>query len=260
MTKEIMADDLLRTAVDAARKAGKVLMKGYNPLGVAMLQGKGHEVTRYDLESEHLIKGIIRKKYPNHNILAEESGYSKKGSEYTWFVDPLDGTRNYRRGSPFFSISISVSNGSELLMGLVYAPYMNELYSAVKGRGSYLNGKRIGVSANSELSKAFVVSCEGATGINRYSDIYAKIRSKTLDLVKLGSAAIECCWVAAGKADAYIVPEINLWDVSAGVLIVDEAGGKVTDFDGGKWQLKPSDVLASNGIIHSELVKLLKNM
>ncbi len=250
--------ELLRTAVYAAKKAGKALMKGYSPLGVALLKGKGHEVTQYDLESERIIKGIIRKKYPSHNILAEESGYSEKGSDYTWLVDPLDGTRNYKRGSPFFSVSISVSKGNELVMGLVYVPYMNELYHAVKGKGAYINGKRIRVSANTDLSKSFIVSCEGTTGIKRYAKIYAKIRPKTLDLVKLGSAAIECCWVAAGKADAYIVPKINLWDISAGVLIVEEAGGKVTDFNGRKWQLKPSDTLASNGRIHPELVRLLR--
>lgn len=259
MTDETGAE-LLRTAVYAAKKAGKALMKGYNPLGVALLKGRGHEVTRYDIESERIIKGIIREKYPAHNILAEESGYSEKGSYYTWFVDPLDGTRNYKRGSPFFSVSISVSKCHELVMGLVYAPYMNELYHAVKGTGAYINGKLISVSSNSELSKSFLVSCEGTTGTERYAKIYRKIRPKALDLVKLGSAAIECCWVAAGKADAYIVPKINLWDISAGVLIVEEAGGKVTDFSGNKWNLKPSDVVASNGVIHSRLVKLLKGM
>lgn len=260
MTTGITSNKLLQTAVEAAKKAGKALMRGYSPLGVELLRGKGHEVTRYDLESERIIKRIIREKYPAHNILAEESGYSERDSEYTWFVDPLDGTRNYKRGSPFFSVSISVSKGGVLVMGLVYEPYMDELYHAVKGKGAYLNGKRIRVSANAELSKSFLVSCEGTTGIKRYAEIYAKIRPGALDLVKLGSAAIECCWVAAGKADAYVVPKINLWDVSAGVLIVEEAGGKVTDFNGRKWQLKPSDVLASNGIIHSGLVKLLRGM
>ena len=247
-------------ALDGAKKAGGVLLEGYSPLGAAKLKGRGHLVTKYDLESERIIIEEIRKKHPDHNILAEESGFAGRGSPYTWIIDPLDGTGNFTRGNPFFSISIALSYQKELLLGLVYVPVLNELYVAEKGRGAYLNDEPISVSPKGEVGTSFFVACEGSEqDISRYVRLYSNIRPLSSEFRKLGSAAIECSWVASGRAEGYVTTKINPWDIAAGILLVEEAGGRVTDFEGKKWNFEQSDIIASNGKVHERLLGLVND-
>lgn len=218
-------------------------------------------VTKYDKIIDLFLIKEIKKRYPEHNILTEESGFLKGKSEYLWIIDSLDGTGNFANHNPLFSISIALLYKKELKMGIVYAPALNELYFAEKDKGAFLNGKRIQVSDVSSLSKSYLVYCEGnEKNRNRFSKLLSSLYPKVTDVRKIGSAGIEISWVAAGKIEAFFTTKINTWDVAAGVLLVKEAGGKVTDYQGNSWKVKTSDLLASNKKIHSKIKKLIKNL
>lgn len=248
-----MRDD----AVELARKAGAVLLEGFKSSAPILSQSKDpkHLVTKFDLESERIIIEGIRRRYTGHNVLSEEAGLIEKGSPYTWIVDPLDGTGNFSKKNPFFSVSIALRYKREILLGVVYAPALGELYVAERGKGAFLNDIPISVSSSQELRGSSIVSCEGSDrSIIRSVRVFERIRPVVLDMRKLGSAAIEAAWVSSGRADAYIVTKINPWDIAAGVILVEEAGGKVTDFKGHRWNMKRSDLILSNGRIHEELL------
>jgi myo-inositol-1(or 4)-monophosphatase len=248
-------------AVELAEKAGASLLKGFKSLATTRIEAKDsrHLVTKFDLESEEIIIGGIKKKYPSHNILSEEAGLIKTGASYTWIVDPLDGTANFIKKNPFFSISIALTRKNELILGIVYAPALNEIFIAEKGKGAFLNNTPISVSETEELSGSYIVSCEGSDrDIVRSAKLFRKIRPVVLDMRKLGSAAIEAAWIACGRAEAYVVTKINPWDIAAGVILIKEACGKVTDFKGRSWNLNKSDLILSNGKINKQLVAKLK--
>jgi len=244
-------------AVELAKKAGTVLLQGFKSLAFIKNESKDPKqlVTKFDLESEKIIIGGIKKKYPHHNILSEEAGLINKGASYTWIVDPLDGTGNFTKKNPFFSISIALRYKKELILGIVYAPVLDELYATEKGKGAFLNNNTISVSTTHEINKSSIVSCEGSDrNIIRSTKLFRGIRPVVLDMRKLGSAAIESAWVACGRAEAYVVTKINPWDIAAGAILVEEAGGKVTDFKGRTWNLNKSDLILSNGKLHEELL------
>ncbi|HSE83874.1 MAG TPA: inositol monophosphatase family protein [Thermodesulfobacteriota bacterium] len=248
-------------AVELAKKAGSLLLQGFkSKTRIGESKAATHLVTEFDLESERIIIGGIKKKYPGHSILSEEAGFIENSSSYTWIVDPLDGTRNFTQKNPFFSISIALKHESEILFGVVYAPVLDELFVAEKGRGAFLNDTPISVSSTQGLGKASVVMCEGSDRkIRRSVKLYQEIRPVSLDMKKLGSAAIESAWVSCGRAEAYITTKINPWDVAAGVLLVEEAGGRVTDFKGQRWNFQKSDLLFSNGKIHNQLLQKIND-
>ena len=244
-------------AVELTKKAGTILLQGFKSLAFIKNESKDprHLVTKFDLESEKIIIGGIKRKYPHHNILSEEAGIINKGSYYTWIVDPLDGTGNFTKKNPFFSISIALQYKKEIILGVVYAPALGELYSGEKGKGAFLNNTQITVSSTKELNRSSIVSCEGSDrNIMRCVKLFRGIRPFVLDMRKLGSAAIESAWVACGRAEAYVVTKINPWDIAAGVILVKEAGGNVTDFKGRSWNLNKSDLILSNGKLHEELL------
>jgi myo-inositol-1(or 4)-monophosphatase len=254
-------EECKKYVVELAKKAGSFLLQGFKSTNPIRNQSKDPKylVTKFDLESEKIIIGGIKKKYPRHNILSEEAGLIDNRSPYTWIVDPLDGTGNFTKKNPFFSISIALRYQKELILGVVYAPALDELYIAEKGKGAFLNNTPISVSSTQGLKKSSVVSCEGSDKkIIRSVRLFQIIRPFVLDMRKLGSAAIESAWVACGRADAYIVTKINPWDIAAGVILVEEAGGRVTDFKGRKWNLKKSDLILSNGKIHEQLLAKTK--
>jgi myo-inositol-1(or 4)-monophosphatase len=247
-------------AIEIAKKAGSLLLDGFSSKTSISNQSSDprHLVTRFDLESEKLIIDAIRKKYPEHNILSEETGYIDNKSHYTWIVDPLDGTRNFVSKNPFFSISIALLYKREIVIGVIYAPVLDELYTTEKGKGAFLNGHRVSVSEVKDIKKSFIVSCEGSDKrITRSVRLFQGIRPLVIDMRKLGSAALESAWVASGRAEAYVVTKINPWDIAAGILLVEEAGGRVTDFRGKKWNLKRSDLILSNGKIHDLLLSIV---
>ncbi len=261
-------------AITLAKKAGAYLLKNFRQ-HPELLKNRGlaKEVhTQYDLGSDRIIREAIERKFPQHSLLTEEHGWTGKKewiqkNNYLWVVDSLDGTTNYSVGNPFFSVSIAVMKGKELILGVVYAPFLQELFVAERNKGAFLNGKKIRVSSVTQLSQSYFVSCEGGEQSNeRIAKINTLFHPRIKDVRKLGSAALEGCWVACGRAEAYLVTQIHPWDVAAAVLIVQEAGGSVTDFSGEEWELKTSgggnpeksDMGFSNGKMHKEILNEVK--
>lgn len=253
--------DMKDFAVELTGKASCYLLKnfGKDP-DLISKRGIAKEITtKYDKEMDKLLIKGISEKYPDHNILTEESGFINKRSEYTWIVDSLDGSSNFAIGNPFFSVSVAFMRNKELLFGVINAPFLKELFVAEKGKGAFLNGKRIRVSDVAEFGKSYFLSCEGGEKTNRrIAEINSVFHPKVKDLRKLGSGALEGAWVACGKAEAYITTNIFHWDVASSVLLVREAGGKVTDFRGKAWEAKQSDIVFSNGKIHERVLGLIK--
>lgn len=249
-------------AIAVAKKAGLFLQKNFlkDPSLLAKRATAKELKTKYDKASDKLIIQEISRKYPSHSLLTEESGFiagkSKEKSFYTWIVDSLDGSTNFARGNPFFAVSIALAKRNELLLGIIYAPALNELYVAEQGKGAYLNGKRIHVSSTSAISHAYFLSCEGGDKTNeRIAKINALFHPYCKDLRKLGSAALECAAVASGRADAYFSTAMDPWDVAAGVLLVEEAGGTVTDLKGRKISVAGmTSILCTNGKLHYKVL------
>jgi len=256
-------DKIKRTALAAAKKAGKAVLKEYKNFNreTVKLKARHEIVTRADLLSEKIILGEIRKNFPEHGILSEETGLSPaKGNEdFLWIIDPLDGTTNFSMHNPLWCVSIALARGREIVLGVVYAPVLEELYAAEKGGGAFRNGEKIKVSARSR--KALHAFCHGREDkdIKRALKYYRKQKLSGLDCRQMGSAAIELAYVAGGRIESLMIPGANLWDVAAGALLAREAGGKVTDFAGKEWNLESKDILASNGVVHKELLKVIKS-
>lgn len=245
------------------KRAGKDLLNFFkkdNKL-VKLRATSKEAVTKYDKMIDRFLIKEIRKKYPSHNILTEESGFLKGKSDYLWIIDSLDGTGNFANHNPLFSICIALLYKEELKLGVVYAPALEEFYFAEKDKGAFLNGKKIQVSQISSLSKSYLVYCEGnERNRNRFSKLLASLYPKVTDIRKIGSAGIETSWVADGKVEAFFTTKIDPWDVAAGILLIKEAGGKVTDFKGNFWKIKTSDLLFSNNKVHSKIAKLIKDL
>jgi myo-inositol-1(or 4)-monophosphatase len=249
-----------------AKKQGNLLLKYFRQ---TLASGKLESIrasvkgitTRYDKIIDKAIISAISKKFPQHSILTEESGFINKNSksEYTWIVDSLDGTVNFACGNPLFAICIALLNQGRLELGIIYAPAINEFYLAEKGKGAWLNGKKIRVSSTSELSKSYVYMCEGGEKNRQITGVLLqKIYLKVFDVRKLGSAGIEAAWVALGRGDAYITTSIEPWDVAPAVLLVQEAEGKVTDFQGNEWRARRSNLVFSNKKLHNKILALLE--
>jgi len=248
-----------QTAIKAAKEAGKLLLEKFKKLDRRNIKFKSkHEIlTSLDLKAEKIILNIIKKRYPNHHILSEESGEMGPKSDYLWIIDPLDGTTNYSMGNPIFCTSIALAYKNELMLGVIYAPYLKELYTAEKDKGAFLNDKKIKASSINKLSKALLTFCHGSKekDIKRAIKIYQNLKLSGFDMRQLGSAELELGFVARGSTEAIIIPGAHVWDVAAGALLVREAGGKVTDFQGKKWNLKSKDILASNSRLHNQRIK-----
>jgi myo-inositol-1(or 4)-monophosphatase len=254
---------MIQQAISAAKEAGDYLLANFRK--DAMLtkeRGVSKEiVTKYDHEADRMIVEMLSKSFPSHNILTEESGLIDRKGRLTWHVDSLDGTGNYANSNPFFSVSIALLDGDKPLLAVVYAPFLGELYTAERGKGSFRDGKRIRVSQISDIGKSYIVACEGGSKTNkRMSKLFDAIYPDVKDMRKIGSAAIEGALVASGRADAYATLDIYSWDVAAAVLLVTEAGGRVTDFGGKPWKAGQSDVLMSNGLLHDQLLKRVENI
>lgn len=216
-------------------------------------------VTEVDLLSEKKAIGIIQQAYPQHAILSEESSGSHSGdSEYTWIIDPIDGTVNFAHEVPICCVSIAVMHNSEIIMGAVYNPIMKELFFAEKGIGAYLNSEPIKVSATASLERALAVVGFPYT----WSDVaersfiaFKRALQQGICVKDIGSAALSLCWLACGRFDAFWHPKLYPWDVAAAYLIVKEAGGEITDFDGVVCDIYRSAAVASNSIIHEGIIK-----
>jgi myo-inositol-1(or 4)-monophosphatase len=245
-----------------ARKAGDALMKHFHQ-DWALVKERStakEAATEYDKEVDNLIIDEIRRHYPRHSLLTEETGFLQGDPEWLWIVDSLDGTGDFANFNPFFSVCLAVMHQNELLLGAVYAPAIDEFYFAEKGQGAYLNRVKIRVSDVSNLSQSYIFYCEGGDkNRGRTGSLLHKVYPHVTDIRKLGSAGLETAWVAAGKGEAYFTTRIDPWDVAPGVLLVQEAGGKVSDFQGNPWRPQTSDLLFSNNRLHEEILSLISS-
>ncbi len=244
----------------AAREAGKIVMRHYGNAGKLGFKNPRSIVTKVDLLSERKIMDIISKKYPNHSFLTEESGQIKKDSEYLWIVDPIDGTTNFVSSLGNFAVCIALAKNNEVLIGAVYDPCLDNMYFAEKGKGAFLNNKKIKVSNKNNLSESILAfNLPSNVEISRKTlSLLGKIYGNFRGIRNFGAAALNMCYLAEGKFDVYFTKIIKAWDVAAAKLVVEEAGGKVTDIKNKKWKLNDKTMAASNKILHDKFIKLLK--
>jgi len=220
-------------------------------------EGINNLVTEADHASERAIMEVIKSAFPDHFILSEEAGEIVQDSSYKWIIDPIDGTVNFAHGIPICCVSIGVEKDGKMLMGAVYNPFLNELYVAEKGQGATLNDKKIQVSKKEKLINACMVTGFPYTYLdapNGPLQVFERFIRKGIPVRRLGSAAIDLCWVAAGRFDGFYEHKLEAWDSAAGFIIVEEAGGIVTDIKGDPFNPYQPGIIASNGLLHQELV------
>jgi len=240
-----------------AREAGALLTQHFHQHLKIEYKGDADLVTAADRASEVLIRERIRERWPTHDILGEEQGLSDQGSEYRWYVDPLDGTTNFAHGYPVFCVSMGLEHKGIRIAAVVYDPTRDELFSAEQGRGARLNGETIHVSKTAKLKECLLAT--GFPSHKRHKNpniyFYHQITLHSHGVRRAGSAALDLCNVAAGRFDGFWEFNLNPWDTAAGVLLVEEAGGKVTRFDGSPFGINSRETLASNEVIHDELLR-----
>lgn len=259
MTEEIK--ELLEVAKEAALKGGRVLIDNYGKIRNLIDKGKEGFATNVDLEAEKVILDIIRSNFPDHNILSEEAGKNKPSdSEYRWIVDPLDGTHNFIHNTPLFGSSVAVQQGDKIVVGAIYLPFENKLFYAARGWGAFCNDYPIQVSQVSEISDAwFVHDSSVKRSPEEYMASMKQVGSKTLGVRLLGVAVNSLMAIANGNADIYLKHHTHLWDEAAGIVIIEEAGGKITDFEGNPLVLKDEmSLIATNGLLHEKVLNMLK--
>ena len=247
-------------AQKAAEEAGKILLSYYGKLYKISKKENAGIVTEADKAAEEKIITLIKEHFPDHSILAEESGLHEHASPYKWLIDPLDGTTNFSRQIPFFCVSIGVEQNKELITAAIFDPIHKELFTAQKGKGAFCNGKKISVSKISQWEETLFI-----TGFAYQKDMILKqelarlepFLQKSHGIRRTGSAAWDLCQVACGHFDGFWEKYLKPWDVAAGMLIVQEAGGKVTRYDGNTATVYDHEIVASNGLIHDRMIRAL---
>jgi myo-inositol-1(or 4)-monophosphatase len=251
---------LLETAIEAARQVGQILLEEFGRPQEITIKGARDIVTETDLAAQAQAIEVIRSQYPDHDLWAEEGRQTPDGtSDYCWIVDPLDGTTNYSRSFPCFSVSIALSYREELILGVVYDPLRDQLFQAQRGQGAYLNDDGIHVSTVGRLMDA-VVGLDWARSQElrcQTAQLVAEVAPEVRTLRSVGSAALGLCSVAAGWTDAYFHLSLKPWDVAAASVIIQEAGGTISDLAGWPWRPGSESCLASNGLIHNAMLNLL---
>jgi len=250
------------TAIKAAKEAGKIILSYYSKNVNAITKNNTYDlVTEADLASESRIISIIKNNYPDHSILTEESGEERHKSDYCWIIDPLDGTNNFFHKFPMFCVSIALYKKGKPLIGVVFDPLKNELFYAEKSEGAFLNNKKINVSNVNSLNKsllAFGFYYERGLLMRKTLGQLKKFFYENIHGIRrTGSAALDLCYTACGRFDGYWELKLNPWDFAAGSLIITEAGGRVTDVQGKRYNLMMKNVAASNGKIHKYMIKIL---
>jgi len=249
--------------LEATKEAGKIIQQYFQgSFNIENKEGINNLVTEVDKHSEKAIIDIIRKNYPGHSIISEEVGEMLQESDYQWIIDPIDGTVNFAHGIPICCVSIGLKHKNELLLGAVYNPMMNELFFAEKGKGAYLNDKPIRVSSKTNFAKACLVTgfpYKWPNSSEHPIRVFERFILEGLPVRRLGSAAIDLCWVACGRFDGFWEYNLSSWDVAAGYLIVQEAGGRITNFDGAPYSVFDKETLATNGHIHEDMLRLIRN-
>jgi myo-inositol-1(or 4)-monophosphatase len=250
-------------AIELARAAGDVLKHYMSREKRVELKGFANLVTIADKESEALIIGRIRDRYPNHAILAEESGASgsSDAAQGKWIIDPLDGTTNFAHQYPFFCVSIGFEREGEIQCGAVYDPWRDELFTAERGHGAFMNGHPLTVSDADMLRSALIMTGFPYGFREKIKTVVSQFEAflrESQAVRRGGSAALDLCYIAVGRVDGFWELDLHPWDTAAGIVILEEAGGRVTDFAGNPFSIYGSEILASNGQIHQEMVKVLK--
>ena len=253
---------MLNKVIYIAREAGEVLSSGFGKnFSIEYKTNLANLVTEFDKKSEKTIIDFIKKEFPTHSVLAEESGMHDSSSEYLWVIDPLDGTTNFAHGLPIFSVSIGVQKNGEMIYGVVYDVMRDAMYSAEKGSGAFCNGRKLSVSSNDDLHKSVLVT-GFPYNVHENPDFAFERFNAFLRVARavrrLGSAAIDMCYVAEGVFDGFWEVSLNAWDMAAGKLLIEEAGGIVTDFQGKPMNIFDKQILASNGKVHSAMIDTLR--
>ncbi len=255
---------MLKTTLLKAIDAGAQQLQHYfnGEYKISNKEGINNLVTEADHASEKAIIDIIRKEHPDHFILSEETGEIVMDSEYKWIIDPIDGTINFSNGIPLCCVSIGLEKAGEMILGAVYNPFMKEMFFAQKGFGASLNNKKINVSSKTEVIKSCLVTGFPYTYLDMPNGplaVFERFIRNGVPVRRLGSAAIDLCWVAAGRFDGFYEHHLQAWDTAAGFLIVEEAGGKVTDYKGDHYSPYQPHLLATNGKIHDEMLEIINN-
>lgn len=252
---------LRSTLVEATQAGAAEIMRFFQQsFTVSNKEGVNNLVTEADHASEKAILSVIKRDFPDHQILAEESGALSQNSEFKWVIDPIDGTVNFAQGIPLNCVSIGIEHKGVIVMAAVYNPHLNEFFFAEKGKGATLNDKPIRVSQKSVTLHSCLVTGFPYTYINEPNgplEVFERFVRKGVPVRRLGSAAIDLCWVACGRFDGFFEQKLEPWDSAAGFLIVEEAGGRVTDFKGDLFSIYQHKVLATNGLIHAEMLDVI---
>ncbi len=258
--------ELLTAAASIAREAGEIALNMQTRLERVEHKGPKDLVTEADMRCDHHIRERVEQSFPRHGIISEELEQKAGSSPVVWYVDPIDGTVNYSRGIPIWGISIGIQIDGITAVGVAHLPALNETYTAIRGEGTFCNGKPVFVGSTDRLSEAIIsngdfnvgADDEERTRLNRANtDMHAREADSMQRVKCFGSAMVECAWVASGRLDAYLMLRFNSWDVAAGLLLVEEAGGRVSDIAGNPWNFQSGSLLASNGHIHDEALRAL---
>lgn len=250
------------TAVRAAKKAGEQLEKDFEKGVKIERKGRRELVSEADRKAEEAIREVMESEYPDHSILGEELGEKKEDNDFKWIIDPLDGSTNFLMKNPFFNTSVALAKGNEIIVGVVYNPLNKELFTAEKGKGAYLNGEPIQVSDTSEVENSLLTYCHGRSdsSIDQIVSIFHLLKKGSIDVRRIGAGALELCYVASGRVDAFIDNDIKIWDEAAGSLIVKEAGGKVTDFEGLEFDAESNSIIAAPPKLQPKLKSKIKQV
>tara|TARA_B100000678_G_scaffold41128_1_gene30651 strand:- start:488 stop:1282 length:795 start_codon:yes stop_codon:yes gene_type:complete len=256
----------INVMVKACRKAAKILIRDFGEVEKLQvsLKGPGDFVTVSDKRVEKILIDELQRARPNYSILSEEIGLIKKDEEFKWIIDPIDGTANFLHGIPHFGISIGLEHNKEIICGIIYDPIKNEMFFAEKGNGSYLNDQRMRVSARSKLMDCIIFTGGPSFKSNDEDKKlslkeYEKFSSKVgTPLRKMGSASLDMAYVAAGRCDGFWQRNLNYWDIAAGIILVKEAGGFVTDFNGNDKYIENKNILVTNSKINEQMIEILK--
>ena len=254
----------INVMVKACRKAAKTLIRDFGEIEnlQVSIKGPGDFVTASDKKVEKILIDELQKARPNYSILSEEIGKISNDESFKWIIDPIDGTANFLHGIPHFAISIGLEHDGEIICGIIYDPIKDEMFVAEKGNGSYLNNQRIRVSSSSKLENCIIFTGGPKIGVkNRelflkeYNNVSSKVPTS---IRKLGSASLDMAYVAAGRCDGFWQRDLKYWDIAAGIILVRESGGFVTDFKGEKGYMQNKTILATNSKINNEMIEVLK--
>ncbi|MBI3599447.1 MAG: inositol monophosphatase [Nitrospinae bacterium] len=260
-------EKFLNTAVEAVKEAGRIQKERFGENFKIEHKGEINLVTEIDYQCEKVIIDIIKMEYPEHEILTEEAGSvqglppSQMEGKYKWIIDPLDGTTNYAHNYPCFCASVGLEINGDVVAGAVYNPIIDELFTSIKGEGAYLNGKRLKVSVIGDIGRSLLATGfpydireSKENNLNHFCNFAVRVQA----IRRAGSAVLDLCYLAAGRFDGFWEMKLNPWDMAAASLMVKEAGGMITNFRGGEFSIYKGETLASNGLIHQEMIDILK--